>query len=441
MFWNRWNPFKNSKSQIYRTPIFLAFGSSSVDFKKIYTSSQDNDLLIDYFNNVAEVAAPVLKYADGAAQVTLTTKNKEVLTLLNSPNYYQGFNEFFSLLVLHKRLFGNAIVDAFTPKQLNESGRIEKKPSDLFLLSPQYTGIKTKEGKHDFRDDIIELYLFDSKEENIKPLEIVPESILHLKEVNPNFKNNQYLFGEARYAGNYRNIESIIEGYGAKVSLYKDGPQFILTGKSQGEFASMATTEDIEVVQNRMKKYGIGDGKYRNFITDVPLDVKNASLNVAQLQILQNNQSDFQRLCDAQGIDAKVFSETTTFTNKESALKEFYNNAFRSEIDAIVNDLQTYFQRWWPGLDDLKPNYSQISEIVQANNEESERLRIDSEKGLITRNEYLFAIGKEERPEPEFNELYFLTSAGWVPLVSPEINATKKIKSNGKAKKTVQVNN
>ncbi len=177
-------------------------------------------------------------------------------------------------------------------------------------------------------------------------------------------------------------------------------------------------------------------------MTDLPLDVKNVSLNVAQLQILQNNQSDFQRLCDAQGIDAKVFSETTTFTNKESALKEFYNNAFRSEIDSIVNDLQTYLQRWWPDLDDLKPNYSQISEIVQANNEENERLLKDAEKGLITRNEYLKAIGKDERLEPEFNELYFLTSGGWVPLVNAEVNTAQNIEGNGKAaNKTAQVIN
>lgn len=414
MNWN-WNPFKSSKSQIYREPFFLSFGSS-VSFKKIFTASQDNKLLIEYFNNVAEVAAPPLKYADGAAQVTLDTENQEVKDLLIKPNYYQGFNEFFSLLVLYKRLLGNSIIDAFTPEKMNGSGIVEKKPTDLFLLSPEYTGIKIKEGTQDFRDNIIDKYIFDSKQEKVKPLEVEPDKILHLKEVNPNFKNNQYLFGESRYAGCYRNIESIIEGYGAKVNLYRNGAQLMITGKSQGEFASMGKSEDIKIVQDRMKKYGFGDDKFKYLITDVPLDVKNVSLNVAQLQILQNNQSDFDRLCDAQGINSKIFSKDTKFEDAESALSDFYNNAFRSEIDAIVKDLQTYLQRWWPDLDDLKPNYSQISEIVQANNEENERLRIDSEKGLMTRNEYLLAIGKKERSEPEFNKLYFLTTTGWAPL-------------------------
>jgi len=393
-----------------------------VSFKKIFTTSQDNDLLIEYFNNVAEVAAPPLKYADGAAQITLDTQNEEVKKLLVNPNYYQGFNEFFSLLILYKRLFGEAIIDAFTPSTMNADGSAERKPTDLFLWSPQFTGIKVKKGKQDFRDNIIEQYIFDSKDEKKKRLETDPGLILHLREVNPNFTNNQFLFGESRYAGCYRNIESIIEGYGAKVNLYKNGPQLIITGKSQGEFAAMAKSEDIGTVQKRMKKYGLGDGKFRNMITDVPLDVKNASLNVAQMQLLPNNQADFQRLCDAQGIDAKVFSETTTFTNKESALKEFYNNAFRSEIDSTVNDIQTYLQRWWPDLDDLTPNYSQISEIVQANNEENERLLKDTEKGLMTRNEYLEKIGQKPRTEPEFNQLYFLTTTGWIPLTNTNQN-------------------
>lgn len=412
-----WNPFRKKSSitigekPLYISGFFAGFGSSTIKFNEIYTAQQNNNLLILYFNTLAEVAAPPLKYADGAAQITLDTENKEVKKLLANPNYYQGFNEFFSLLVLYKRLFGEAIIDATTPIKIGEA----KKPDSLYLLSPQYISIKTTK-EQDFRTNIIEQYIFDCKERNKKILEIDPDKILHLKEVNPNFKNNQFLFGESRYAGAYRNIESIIEGYGAKVNLYKNGPRLIITGKSQGEFASMGKSEDIKTVQEAMKKYGAGADKYNNLITDVPLDVTNASLNVGQMQILPNNQSDFDRLCDAQGIDSKIFSKEAKFEDKRSALKDFYNNAFRSEIDSTVNDIQTYLQRWWPDLNDLTPNYSQISEIVQANNEESERLLKDAEKGLMTRNQYLIAIGKEERKEPEFNELYFLTGAGWVPL-------------------------
>jgi len=420
-----WNPFKKKTSITigdnpkYQSGFLLGFGSSRVKYNQIYEANQNNNLLILYFNTLAEVAAPPLKYADGASQITLTTKNKEVLALLNKPNYHQGFNEFFSLLVLYKRLLGESIIDAVPQIKLGVEG---KKPNSLYLWTPQFTSIKLTKDK-DFRDNSIDKYIFDSKEVDKKILSVDPDKILHLKEVNPNFKNNQYLFGESRYAGCYRNIESIIEGYGAKVNLYKNGPRLIITGKAQGDFASMGKSEDIATVQKAMKKYGAGANKYNNLITDVPLDVTNASLNVAQMQILPNNQHDFDRLCDAQGIDSKVFSKEAKFEDKKSALKEFYNNAFRSEIDATVNDLQTYLQRWWPELNDLTPDYSQISEIVQANNEESERLLKNAEKGLMTRNEYLEAIGKDARKEPEFNQLYYYTDRnGWVSLTNTVTN-------------------
>ncbi len=413
-------PFKNKSSvhigekPIYPTGFFTGFGSSSVQFKQIFEARQNNDLLILYFNTLAEVAAPVLKYADGAAQVTFDTENKEVKKLLSKPNYYQGFNEFFSLLVLYKRLLGESVIDAITSIKF---GVNEKKPIELFIWSPQYTSIKLTSEK-DFRVNNIEKYIFDSKERDKLILSVDPEKILHLKEVNPNFKNNQHLFGESRYAGNYRNIESIIEGYGAKVNLYKDGPQLIITGKPQGEFAATSTKENINVVHEAMKKYGMSKGKRRNLITDVPLDVFNASLNVRQMEILPNNASDFDRLCDSQGINSKIFSKDTKFDDAESAISDFYNNPFRSEIDGITRDFQTYLQRWWPDLDDLKPNYSQISEIVKANNQENERLLKDAEKGLITRNEYLEKIGQKPRTDKEFNELFFLTTTGWVPLTN-----------------------
>lgn len=418
-------PFKK-KSAIYNSQyMFASFGNQSYTYKQIYTANQNNDLLIQYFNGIAEVAAPILKYSDGASQVMFDTKHEDVKKLLTNPNYYQGWNEFFSLLVLQKRLFGNAIVDSDASIKL--VGGVM--PNNLFLFSPQFTGIEVTKEK-DFRNNPIQNYIFDSKEVDKDALIVDPEFILHLKEVNPNFTQNQFLFGESRYAGCYRNIESIIEGYGAKVNLYKNGPRLIITGKSQGEFASMSKSEDIEVVQDKMSKYGSGEGKFNNLITDVPLDVTQATLNVAQMQILENNSADFDRLCDAQAIDSKVFSETSTFTNKESALSEFYNNAFRSEIDGIFNDLQTYLQRWFPDLNDLKPNYSQISEIVNSNLEENNRLLINAEKGLMTRNEYLLAIGKEERDDINFDKLHVYTSGNWVNI-EPDISSNDTLEVGG----------
>ena len=241
-----WWPWKKKNNAIYNQSQFGGFGSSTVAWNQIYKAQQDNTLLIDYFNNVAEVAAPVLKYADGAGQVTIEANIPEVQTLLDKPNYYQGWNEWFSLLILYKRLFGESIINLFTAKMIDSNFTLSTKPKSLFLLSPQFTSIElNKIDKRDFRTNDIVQYIFDTDEQTMTALKISPKDILHLKEANPNTLNNQYLFGESRYSNCSKNIQSIAEGYGAKVNLYKNGPRLIITGKNQGEFAGMATNEDI----------------------------------------------------------------------------------------------------------------------------------------------------------------------------------------------------
>lgn len=406
------NLFKGwkDKDTIYNgSPNFFGFGGSKVSIKKIFTSSQDNKLLIDYFNNVAEVAAPILKYSEGAKQVIIKANIPEVQELIDKPNGNQGGDEFFSLEILQKRLFGNAFENAFTTVTAGST----PKPKKLFLFTPQHTAIQTST-EDDFRFREIEQYLFPKTMD--KNIEIEPENMLHLKESNPNFDNNSYLFGLSRYVGCASAIQSLIGGYGAKVNLFENGPRFIITGKGQSEFASVNETEDIEKVQKRFSLYGWSKNKYNNWITDKPLDVTNASLNVGQLKLTEHNTADFKRLCDAQGIDVKVFSENGKFDDKALALSDFYNNAFRSEIDSTVKDKQNFYRQWWPDLE-LTVDYSNITEIVEAQDKENKRIFEDAKLGLITRNEYLEKTGQEPNQEKTFSELYTLDSQNqWRPI-------------------------
>lgn len=411
-------PFKSKEIQrpsqaksIYRGSIFDMFIGTPVTYKNIYTDTQNNQLLTQYFNTLAEVAAPVLKYADMAGQINVQTNIPEVDNLLKNPNYYQGWNEFISQMVMNKRLYGNSIVNLFTPVTVGK-----QRPTALFNLSPVFTSIKTTDS-NDFRVNKIENYIFDTKEPKKTALQIDPKFILHVRESNPNFKQNQYLFGISRFAGCEKNIESIKNGYDAKTNLYKNGPRMIITGKAQGEFSAVNSDDDIKIVQDKMKKYGYAGNEYNTLITDMPLDVTMASLNVAQLRITENNASDFQRLCDAQNIDSKCFSDNqgATFSNKEAALRDFANGAFKSEIESTLNDFMNKLREWWPSLD-YTIDYSNINEIVKAELEANDRLLNDCKLGLITRNQYLEWTGAETISRPDFNEFYFMTNTGWIPL-------------------------
>lgn len=403
--------FNGDLQSIQRTALFTGFGFGARTFQDLYRITQNNQLLIYYFNNIAEVAAPIMKYFDGASQVKFTCNIPEVTKLLEKPNHYQSWDDFISLVVLYKRLLGNSIINGLTTVDLRTA---RSAPKQLFVLSPEFTSIIVENNK-DWRLNKIKQYVFDSFEGEKSPLLIDPIGILHLKESNPNFLQNQYLFGESRYCGCAKNIECITSSYNTKASLY-DGPNLIITGKQQGEFANANQGENIEVVQAAMKKYGNKPGQFKNLITDVALDVFKASFNVGELQINENNIADFQRLCDVQNIDSKVFSDSksSTYNNKKEALKDFYNNGFKSEIDSTFADIEKWLKTWWPNLE-FKPDYSGISAIQEANIENNVRLLEDCKLGLMTRNEYNLLTGREEIPLPEFNEYRgYVPNQGWI---------------------------
>ena len=92
-FFTKINPFKKKNidfigelQPINRTALFQPFGKTSYNFQRLFTIQQNNRLLIEYFNNIAEVAAPVMKYVDGASQIKINCNIPEVEKLLLNPN-------------------------------------------------------------------------------------------------------------------------------------------------------------------------------------------------------------------------------------------------------------------------------------------------------------------------------------------------------------------
>jgi len=228
------------------------------------------------------------------------------------------------------------------------------------------------------------------------------------------------LYGISKLVSASKNIRSLESGYGAKVGLYENGPSVIITGKTQGEFASMnmQSEESVNQVQERFnKKYGLQENQYRIMATDIPLDVKMISMDFGQLQLNENNTRDFERICALFDVDSLVVgaSSGSTFSNKETAEKSFYNGSFRRNIEDIIHNLTSLIQRFDPSLV-LKPSYVNISQIVEEQKKWDEQLLSLTEKGLMTRNQYLEETGWASVNVPEFNEYYTYSGMGWMPV-------------------------
>lgn len=424
------NPFLKKSINIsenrlnnYNRDYFLqSFGSNKVVFEKYIQSNQDDFKLIDKYNSLAEFSAPINKFANSSKMVVIDVfvgdQDKNVYAKDNDP-IYMAITDFWQKnskkLIIYYQLLGNAYIN----KLEFGTDALGKKLS-FSLLPPQYTKIIPKKSTNiDIRDVVIDKYKVDI-DLNHKQLYCDAKDILHLKNDSVNDFNQNYLYGFSSLVSNGHNTESIECGYGAKVGLYRNGPRGIVTGKQQGEFAAAnaSSGETVDAVQERFnEKYGMQENQWNWLFTDIPLDVTPISMNIQQLQINENNNSDYEKICASLDIDPRCvgMSANNTFDNVKAANDFFFNGSFKSLIDYIVNQFSTYLKTFYPNYF-LKPNYQNIPAIVDAQRSYNKELLEQVEKGLITRNEYYQYTNQRTVKNPEFDEHYTLYQGIWRPL-------------------------
>lgn len=366
--------------------------------KVIWNTLQNDFALIDVFNSLSEVYAPISWQANQASKVQPKLIKKlangkekiieshEILDLINFPNELMGFNELMRQLFASYFLFGNSYLHSFVP--------IGKKPIKLFLLPTQYVSIKVEGDGNttDFRFENITKYIL----QYANGLSFDKKDILHLKDINFNFSNYRYLYGMSSILSAQKPITSLQSAYSAKVSLYQNGPKVVLTGTGTTSDYLAPTDDDVSKVQDNFRKYGLLEDQYQYLITQFPFTVNKISPNIRELQINENNESDLRAICSTQGISSIIFNDNSsaTFNNKKEAMKQAWEGKIKSTVDAIYNDFSNWIMQWWPndGLV-LKPDYSEIPELQNDINSLHNRLIQALDRGAITINEYREYMG------------------------------------------------
>lgn len=412
------------------------FGTNTVIWQRYAENKQNDLLLIEKYNSLGEVSAPINKYAITAPQVTIDIF-KKIGTRLKPIDETDSFrieiNRFWAsyadLLLVYKKLLGNIYINIF-----EYDNPLEGRKLNISLLPSQYVKIVPDQNKNiDIRNIQIKEYMVLIDNDH-KELHIPAKSVLHIKESNPKANYQNYLYGFSKLHAVAKNIQSIEAGYGAKVGLYSNGPRGIVTGKTMGEFAAanVQTNEDVNDVQKRFNdKYGLQEGQYSWLFTDIPLDVNVISMNIQQLQINENNASDFEKICGALNIDPRAVGSQAgnTFENVRMAYESFLVQSFKSEIDLIVSRLEKKVQEYRPEFI-LKPNYTNIPEIVKAIRAGDDELLELTKLGLYTRNEYFERIGERTVQDEEFKEYYAYYNGVWTNVNKPIEEPTEPIQDN-----------
>lgn len=398
---------------------FNSLGSVSVDWVHVVDKKQNDILLIDYFNQLSEVSSPIRKYSDAAKLVKpfIVDNNGKIIEDSKYNKVVENFwNENSELLLIYNQLIGNVYIEALS--QLTVDNITEKSITELILLPSEYTSINLKQDSNiDFRSIEIKNYEVNFQNDSkYKTLTIDAKNVLHLKTKNTFKDSSNCIYGISRLASAEKNLQAIASGYGARIALYDNGPRVILTGRNgDNAFSSVNETEETDQIQNRINNvYGRTDGQYQFFVTKSALDATVISLNVRDLQLNELNSADFRRICNVFNQDAKIHGDpqASTYDNVNTALTDFYINAFKPTIEGIFEQLTTFLQS--KGLQGtIKADYSGIKGIAEFEKQQNDELFKQVERGLITRNQYLETIGESTVKLPEFDEYMTYYNGQW----------------------------
>ncbi len=329
-------------------------------------------------------------------------EDAEPLMLLKNPAPNVVQKEHIINVVAFYLATGNSYTYSVSPI----SGPNRGKPQELHVLPAQYTEIISSS----FMEPVsgYKLNAWYGEE-----YEINKEDVIHIKSFNPSgFKvgNNSHLYGASPLQAARNLVRSSNDSYLAKMKLLQHvGAIGLLSGEPDKNQFSQFTQEQAQQLQDRMQeKYGGAENRGKMIITAAKLNWQQIGSSIVDLQINESLQNDFATLCDIYDVPIEVFSrsKSSTYNNKEQAVKQLYLNAVKPTLDFI---LEKYSAELIPKfrLDRnkfrFKADYSDIPELQENFKETAEAL---SKRTWWTDNEKREFDGKPLLDDEAANQLY-----------------------------------
>jgi len=387
---------------------------SDVMYNPIFRNLVQTDTVISSYDEIPEVRTIINYYASQVSKVKYnlykkTTNKKKLidshplLDLLNNPNDLLNFNELIMLYISYLKLTGNAYLNAFAP--------VGFQPEKLYVLPSQYIKIHSTDTK-DFRLNEVTKYELYTGQYDIY---FEPDYVLHKKEVNLRFDNEQYFLGQSPLFSTNKVLSSLEAIYEAKVSIYqKRGALGILTFNATGSVADFVAPrpDEIKDLQEKYSQYGLSRNQYQLIVSQSPLKWERMSMDMQELQLTENQKADRETICNIYNIPAIIFTnEGTTFANKKEANIQTWEAELMPFTINLYNDLTNFFRSLYN--DDslsLEPDFSSIPELKEDEEKRHTRIMQDIEHAIITPAEARELKGYDKSTNPELNKYYISSS-------------------------------
>lgn len=289
---------------------------------------------------------PVAVYIKGTdTEVTDTPLNR----LIERPNYHQSWQEMIAEHSIWLGVTGNAYLYGDNPTGYLGYTSLYSLPSNKISVV-----LANDPALPEFQNYVAAYNLKESGTDYTLPA----EQIMHQKSSTLFSDNGLYIYGVSPYLSAVPNLDSLEAIYSARISIIKDrGALGILSNESE-----IPDKDESKQVKDKLTKYGLLGDQDKIVVTTQKLNWQQMSMNVGELQLLENQKYDFNQLCKLRSIDPLVFSsEGSTYANQEQAYKSYINNVLIPNVTAFYKKLS----EWLSPDYEIRPDFTEMQDLSE----------------------------------------------------------------------------
>ncbi len=299
--------------------------------------------------------------------------NSDLLRLVKDPNYYQSWQELIRANYAYYNILGNSYLYGIEANGFG--GRI----TSLFNLPAEKTVIDLAFDKslpnwiNEVKGYVVSI---GGTEYHLKP-----ETVLHNRNISLRYDSGAWVYGISKYIPGDKINNELRAIYDAKASIIEHrGALGIISNDS--EFPDL---EQTQIVKDRLKQqFGLSGDQDKFIVTTQKLSWQQMSLNVQELQLIENAKYSFEKLCQLSEFDPVIFTaDGSTFANKTEAIKDLYKNVIKTDVDDLYDTLNEWLSPLYGG-DKIVPDWNKVQELENDKKIFTDMLTKQIEYSLIT---------------------------------------------------------
>lgn len=334
-------------------------------------------------------------------------KYKEWETLFAQPNFLQSYSQFMKQLYSYINTYGYAYV----LKDVIPGFAV---PDAMWILPNEYLRFELNVTKPFHRmtakDTVRKVFFnYNGYEE-----ELDPKYLMLFTDGGSSALNETTLLPQSRFVDLQYPVSNLIGCFESRATLIQSrGAIGVLSNSSVDSVGTMPIPqEEKQRIQNQYRgNYGLSRDKWQVIFTEASLNWTPMVFNVDELGLHPEYISCYKDICENYNYPFMLtgFAEKTTYNNVITASQDLYQNT-------IIPESKDLMQQFMRNLEADKNNivfqidYSEISALQQSEKEKGDgrksmddALMTEWDNGLITRNQWLEALGLDTVNRTEFN--------------------------------------